>query len=55
MELPTDVQKIFLLSKVNGADYYGDRLSVTRWDFPRETWLQRRLREIKGKEQADES
>jgi hypothetical protein len=49
----TDWQKIFLLSTVNGADNYQEMLPSNGWQFPRETWLQRRLKELK-QEQNDE-
>jgi hypothetical protein len=36
-------QLIFLQSKVNSGAYDGDRLPARTWDWPRETWFQRRL------------
>ena len=35
-------QLIFVHSKVNGASYRGEELSQYRWDWPCDTYLQRR-------------
>lgn len=40
-------QIIFLRSKVNHARYDGDHLLTTNWDWPKETWFQRRLRVLR--------
>ena len=40
-------QWVFLQSKVNGASYYGDALPRQRWSWPKNTYLQRRLGNIK--------
>jgi hypothetical protein len=40
-------QWIFLLSKVNGAEYDGDKLPAYRWNWPTNTYLQRRLKLIR--------
>jgi hypothetical protein len=50
-------QIIFLRSKVNHARYDGDYLLTSNWDWPKETWFQRRLRVLRrvtrdGSEQA---
>jgi hypothetical protein len=37
-------QLIFQQSKVNNGVYDGDRLPTYIWDWPQETWLQKRLR-----------
>jgi hypothetical protein len=37
-------QLIFQQSKANNGAYYGDRLSAQNWDWPQETWFQKRLR-----------
>ncbi len=37
-------QLIFTQSKVNGAPYSGDELPGRHWEWPRDTYLQRRLR-----------
>jgi hypothetical protein len=41
-------QLIFLQSKVNNGEYYGDLLLPQNWDWPEETWFQKRLRHIRG-------
>jgi hypothetical protein len=40
-------QAIFLQSKVNGAQYHGENLFPHKWDWPRDTYLQRPLRALK--------
>ena len=40
-------QLIFQQSKVNNGVYDGDRLPSYIWDWPRETWLQKRLRGLR--------
>ena len=37
-------QRVFLQSKVNGALYWGEQLRGMRWEWPKDTYLQRRLR-----------
>lgn len=37
-------QLIFRQSKVNGAPYNGDELPGRHWDWPKDTYLQQRLR-----------
>lgn len=37
-------QRVFLQSKVNGALYRGEQLPGMRWEWPKDTYLQRRLR-----------
>jgi hypothetical protein len=44
---------VFHQSKVNGADYKGDELPVQRWDWPTDTYLQRKLRRTADVELAD--
>ncbi len=41
---PSYWQSIFLQSRVNGAAYNGERLPKRSWDWPKDTYLQRRLR-----------
>jgi hypothetical protein len=36
-------ESVFLQSKVNRGAYDGDRLPTQNWDWPRETWFQKRL------------
>jgi hypothetical protein len=38
---------IFRQSRVNDGAYDGDRLPVQNWDWPRDTWLQQRLRYLR--------
>jgi hypothetical protein len=40
-------QLVFNQSKVNGAEYFGDRLPSNSWEWPKDTFLQRRLSELK--------
>jgi hypothetical protein len=40
-------QLIFQQSKANNGAYYGDRLSAQNWDWPQETWFQKRLRYLR--------
>ena len=37
-------QQVFSQSKVNGALYQGEQLPGMRWEWPKNTYLQRRLR-----------
>jgi hypothetical protein len=41
-------QLVFSQSKVNGAPYSGEQLTSRIWDWPKDTYLQRRLRESKS-------
>ena len=47
-------QVIFLVSKANGANYKGDELPARKWDWPRETYLQRRLPKAIGQQAGEE-
>jgi hypothetical protein len=40
-------QRVFLRSKVNGAAYSEDCLSGTSWNWPENTFLQRRLEHVR--------
>lgn len=40
-------QLIFRQSKVNGGYYRGEELARHRWDWPKGTYLQRRLHKLK--------
>jgi hypothetical protein len=40
-------QMVFNQSRVNGAEYFGDHLPTNSWDWPKNTFLQRRLSELK--------
>jgi hypothetical protein len=43
-EKPSFWQLVFSQSKANGADYYGEELPGYTWNWPKNTYLQRRLR-----------
>jgi hypothetical protein len=48
-------QLIFLQSKANDARYDGDRLDPQNWDWPKNTWFQLRLRDLRrGTREASE-
>jgi len=38
---------VFAQSKVNGALYHGDNLPGRSWEWPKDTYLQRRLQQSK--------
>jgi formylglycine-generating enzyme required for sulfatase activity len=38
---------VFSQSKVNGAPYGGEHLHGQIWEWPKDTFLQRRLRQVK--------
>jgi len=40
-------QLVFNQSRVNGAEYFGDRLPSNSWEWPKNTFLQKRLHELK--------
>jgi hypothetical protein len=44
LEKPSYWQLVFLQSKVNGAAYTGEDLPGRNWDWPKDTYLQRRLK-----------
>jgi len=41
-------QLIFVQSKVNNARYDGDRLLTQNWDWPKGTWFQIRLGNLRN-------
>jgi hypothetical protein len=43
-------QLVFNQSKVNGAEYFGDRLPCNSWNWPKDTFLQKRLNELKKRQ-----
>jgi hypothetical protein len=47
-------QLVFNQSRVNGAEYFGEQLPCNSWDWPKNTFLQRRLSELK-KQRWDET
>jgi hypothetical protein len=44
---PSFWQLVFLQSKVNGAPYSGEWLSSGSWKWPENTYLQRRLKNLR--------
>jgi hypothetical protein len=47
LDKPSFWQLVFSQSKVNGAPYNGEQLPGRIWNWPKDTYLQRRLRESK--------
>jgi hypothetical protein len=47
LDKPSFWQLVFAQSKVNGAQYIGEQLPGSNWDWPKETFLQRRLCQVK--------
>lgn len=47
LEKRTFWQLVFSQSKVNGALYMGEQLPGRNWDWPKNTYLQRRLRQVR--------
>ena len=41
-------QLVFSQSKVNGATYIGEELPGRNWEWPRDTYFQRRLRKVRS-------
>jgi hypothetical protein len=52
-ELKNFWQLVFNQSRVNGAAYFGDRLPNYSWDWPKDTFLQRRLSELRKHRSSD--
>lgn len=50
---PTFWQLVFSQSRANGAPYRGEQLPGHIWNWPTNTFLQRRLRQIKWYDPAD--
>jgi hypothetical protein len=44
---PSFWQLVFAQSKVNGALYLGEQLPGRSWDWPKNTYFQRRLRRVR--------
>jgi hypothetical protein len=55
MQQPSFWQLVFLHSKVNGAPYEGENLAGHSWKWPKDTFLQRRLKEIRWNRCAEAS
>jgi hypothetical protein len=47
LERPSFWQLVFAQSKVNGARYFEDELPSQNWNWPKETYLQRRIRDTR--------
>ncbi len=47
LDKPSYWQLVFSQSKVNGATYSGEQLQGYVWNWPTDTFLQRRLRQIR--------
>jgi hypothetical protein len=54
-EKPSFWQLVFSQSKVNGAPYSGDQLLGHNWNWPRGTYLQRRLQQTKWYQSTDKA
>lgn len=52
-EKPTFWQLVFSQSKVNGAPYIGELLAGRHWSWPTDTYLQRRLQQVRGQQTID--
>ena len=52
---PSYWQLIFLQSKVNGGSYNGEALPGHNWNWPKDTYLQRRLRRARYLQPDDNS
>jgi hypothetical protein len=50
---PSLWQLVFLQSKVNGAAYHGEQLPRQNWSWPKDTYLQQRLRLAKWDQTSD--
>jgi hypothetical protein len=47
LQKPSFWQLVFSQSKANGARYEGEQLEGYVWEWPKDTYLQRRLREVR--------
>jgi hypothetical protein len=54
LEKASSWQSIFLQSKVNGAAYNGEQLLGFNWEWPKDTFLQRRLKYLRKYRPSDE-
>jgi hypothetical protein len=55
LDKPSFWQLVFSQSKVNGAPYDGEQLQGHIWNWPKNTFLQRRLRETRWYQTTDKS
>ncbi|HTN69458.1 MAG TPA: hypothetical protein VMO00_00030 [Methylomirabilota bacterium] len=54
LEKASSWQSIFLQSKVNGGAYNGEHLLGFNWEWPKNTFLQRRLEYLRKYRASDE-
>lgn len=54
-ETPSFWQLVFAQSKVNGAPYQGEQLTGQVWNWPKDTFLQRRLRQVRFEQATDKN
>jgi len=52
---PSFWQLVFLQSKVNGARYSGEELPGRTWEWPKDTYLQRRLQRARWYQMPESS
>lgn len=50
-----DWELVFTQSRVNGGEYCGDLLVAQPWDWPTQTWFQKRLAEIRAEQAGQEA
>jgi hypothetical protein len=55
IDKPSFWQLVFSQSRVNGAPYGGEQLPGRNWNWPKDTYLQRRLRELKWYQTTDKA
>jgi hypothetical protein len=48
-------QEVFRRSIINGAPYHGDELPGGHWSWPQDTYLQRRLREVRWHQASEKA
>jgi hypothetical protein len=52
---PSYWQLVFMQSKINGAVYTGEELPSRNWNWPKDTYLQRRLQRSRWLEPTDKA
>lgn len=55
IDKPSYWQLVFLQSKVNGAAYTGEELPGRNWNWPKDTYLQRRMQREKWRQATSSS
>lgn len=48
-------QMVFSQSRVNGAPYHGEQLPSSNWHWPKDTFLQRKLRQSRWDEELEKT